>query len=100
MGQVLTSTKSIGGSFRLLRLYVYVLKINPRFALRYICALRADLGDRLVVGLRTLTPPTKVRILVPQPKNMGSACGAHLYSAGDKDSNLSVPSSSHQSHPQ
>ena len=25
------------------------------------------LGDRLAVGLRTLTPPTQVRILVPQP---------------------------------
>ncbi len=29
--------------------------------------LQADLGDRLMVGLRTLTPPIKVRILVPQP---------------------------------
>ncbi len=27
----------------------------------------ALLGDRLAVGLRTLTPPTQVRILVPQP---------------------------------
>ena len=27
----------------------------------------SSLGDRLAVGLRTLTPPTKVRILVPQP---------------------------------
>lgn len=25
------------------------------------------MGDRLAAGLRTLTPPTKVRILVPQP---------------------------------
>ena len=25
------------------------------------------MGDRLAVGLRTLTPPTQVRILVPQP---------------------------------
>ena len=27
----------------------------------------ADLGDRLVVGLRTLTPPTGVQIPLPQP---------------------------------
>ena len=27
------------------------------------------MGDRLAVGLRTLTPPTLVRIQVPQPRN-------------------------------
>ena len=95
MGQVLTSTKSIGGSFRLLRIYAYELKINPRFALRILNAtwavislitalcvctkdqsavriedLKCDvggLGDRLVVGLRTLTPPTGVRVPLPHP---------------------------------
>ncbi len=30
-------------------------------ALRVLSSTRADLGDRLVVGLRTLTPPTGVR---------------------------------------
>lgn len=29
--------------------------------------LAPDLGDRPVVGLRTLTPPTGVRIPLPQP---------------------------------
>ncbi len=31
--------------------------------------LESLVGDRLAAGLRTLTPPTKVRILVPQPYN-------------------------------
>ena len=33
------------------------------------------LGDRLVVGLRTLTPPTGVRIPLPQPKEYGPLAG-------------------------
>ncbi len=39
------------------------LTLPGDFAIRSICLL----GDRLAAGLRTLTPPTKVRILVPQP---------------------------------
>ena len=46
-----------------------------------------SLGDRLAAGLRTLTPPTKVRILVPQPYNIkGPILGPFLLSS-DKDEN-------------
>jgi hypothetical protein len=40
---------------------------------------RTNLGDRLAVGLRTLTPPTKVRILVPQPKNQKAPLGPFCF---------------------
>ena len=37
--------------------------------------MRANLGDRLVVGLRTLTPPTGVRIPLPQPNEKARKSG-------------------------
>ena len=44
-------------------------KLDSKSDYRYFSfAIIKILGDRLAVGLRTLTPSTQVRILVPQPK--------------------------------
>src|SRR5210317_957091 len=44
-------------------------KPAARHSTRSVKAFDPELGDRLVVGLRTLTPSTGVRIPLPQPEN-------------------------------
>jgi hypothetical protein len=41
-------------------------RVNYIILINYI--LISHLGVRLMVGLRTLTPPVEVRVLYPQPK--------------------------------
>ncbi len=53
----------------------HVAQRSSRNANRDYCA-RSFLGDRLVVGLRTLTPPTGVRIPLPQPNKKRAPSGA------------------------